>query len=248
MNVATRGTRLLRRPAVGEPYLARPFVNIYDPLGDAEPPFLSEANGRYANALFAKRVSPNPVYVADTVDKAPRRRCPQVAVVGHSNVGKSSLLNSLLYGEMVPRFARDVISNAKMLKEPLFAPVSHTPGRTRHMFTFDLGDDLSLVDLPGYGFAKVPDVSGMQQVVGVTCGVGCEKRVVGAGKQVPQAGSQSTTSFVAHRQPQGAGGTGHQALEHAGGHARALPGGAHQVRGAETSGATPGVPAGRGDA
>ncbi|GFE53619.1 GTP-binding [Babesia ovis] len=137
--------------------MARPFVNIYDPRCESDPPFLSEANVDYATKLFAKSVLPNPVYVADTIENAPRRKVPQVAIVGKSNVGKSSLINSLLYGEMLPRFARDVVSNAKMLKDPIFAPVSHNPGRTRHMFTFDLGGDLSLVDLPGYGFAKVPD-------------------------------------------------------------------------------------------
>ncbi|KAK2197181.1 bifunctional P-loop containing nucleoside triphosphate hydrolase/GTP binding domain/EngB-type guanine nucleotide-binding (G) domain [Babesia duncani] len=47
------------------------------------------------------------------------------------------------------------VSNAKIFKNPNFAPVSNTPGRTRHLFTFDLGNELSLVDLPGYGYAKV---------------------------------------------------------------------------------------------
>ncbi|CDR95959.1 GTP-binding protein, putative [Babesia bigemina] len=161
MNSAAAVRGLLNRPTVAAPYLARPFVNIYDLEGTTEAPFLSEANISYAARLFEKRVNPNPVYVADTVDDAPRRRTPQVAILGHSNVGKSSLLNSLLYGKMLPRFAKDVRSNAKMLKEPVFAPVSDNPGRTRHMFTFDLGGDLSLVDLPGYGYAKVPDVRQM---------------------------------------------------------------------------------------
>ncbi|GBE59823.1 GTP-binding protein [Babesia ovata] len=157
MRGAAAARRLLNRPTVAAPYLARPFVNIYDLEGNTEAPFLSDANVKYATKLFEKRVNPNPVYVADTLDDAPRRKTPQVAILGHSNVGKSSLLNSLLYGQMVPRFAKDVRSNAKMLKEPVFAPVSDNPGRTRHMFTFDLGGDLSLVDLPGYGYAKVPD-------------------------------------------------------------------------------------------
>ncbi|AFZ80415.1 hypothetical protein BEWA_032680 [Theileria equi strain WA] len=111
----------------------------------------------YSKKLFAKKVSSNPVYVADTIDSYPVKKIPQVAFVGYSNVGKSSLLNTLLYGAPVPSFAKGVVSNAKMLKDPKFAPVSSIPGRTRHLFTFDLGGDLSLVDLPGYGEARVPN-------------------------------------------------------------------------------------------
>lgn len=157
MAAFSKGAGLLKRPAAVEPYLARPFVNIYSPTENCDPPFLDQANVDYCRTLFSKKINPNPVYVADTVDGAHKRSIPQVAVVGKSNVGKSSLINSLLYGSMLPHFAKDVVSNAAMLKDPVFAPISHTPGRTRHMFTFDLGGDLSLVDLPGYGIAKVPD-------------------------------------------------------------------------------------------
>jgi GTP-binding protein len=64
----------------------------------------------------------------------------EVAVVGRSNVGKSSLINAL--------------ANTKQL-----ARVSNTPGRTQLINLFELtdaGDRRALVDLPGYGYAKVP--------------------------------------------------------------------------------------------
>lgn len=68
----------------------------------------------------------------------PKGDLPEVAVVGRSNVGKSSLLNRL--------------TGAKRM-----AFVSKTPGRTQLINFFRLEDDLLLADLPGYGFAKVPE-------------------------------------------------------------------------------------------
>jgi len=62
---------------------------------------------------------------------------PEVAFAGRSNVGKSSLLN--------------VIINRKKL-----ARTSSTPGRTQSLNYFRVGESLYLVDLPGYGFARVP--------------------------------------------------------------------------------------------
>jgi GTP-binding protein len=61
----------------------------------------------------------------------------EVAFVGRSNAGKSSAINTL--------------ANHKRL-----AFVSKTPGRTQLINFFSLGDDRSLVDLPGYGYADVP--------------------------------------------------------------------------------------------
>ena len=61
----------------------------------------------------------------------------EVAVVGRSNVGKSSLVNAL--------------ANRNQL-----AKVSKTPGRTQLLNLFEMGDGTTLMDLPGYGFAKVP--------------------------------------------------------------------------------------------
>ena len=62
-------------------------------------------------------------------------RLPEIAFIGRSNVGKSSLINSLV--------------NCKI------AITSKTPGRTRQLNFFELGKRLSIVDMPGYGYAKV---------------------------------------------------------------------------------------------
>lgn len=65
---------------------------------------------------------------------------PQVAFSGRSNVGKSSLINTLL------RRTRKKI-----------ARVSTTPGKTRALNFYAVNDAFYLVDLPGYGFARVPE-------------------------------------------------------------------------------------------
>lgn len=62
---------------------------------------------------------------------------PEVAFVGRSNVGKSSLIN--------------VLANRKALVR-----TSSTPGRTQLINFFDINNILTLVDLPGYGYAKAP--------------------------------------------------------------------------------------------
>lgn len=61
---------------------------------------------------------------------------PEIAFIGRSNVGKSTIINSL--------------TNRKSL-----ARVSNTPGRTRLVNYFLINDQIHLVDLPGYGYAKV---------------------------------------------------------------------------------------------
>lgn len=67
----------------------------------------------------------------------PREPYSEVAFLGRSNVGKSSLINSLL--------------NRKSL-----ARTSNTPGRTQSINFFLINRSFCFVDLPGYGFAKVP--------------------------------------------------------------------------------------------
>lgn len=61
---------------------------------------------------------------------------PEIAIAGKSNVGKSSMINS-------------ICTRSKLAK------VSGTPGKTRLINIFRINDDFHLVDLPGYGFAKV---------------------------------------------------------------------------------------------
>jgi GTP-binding protein len=72
----------------------------------------------------------------------------QVAFVGRSNVGKSSLINMLL-------------------KHNKLAKTSSTPGRTRLINYFQANDDVYFVDLPGYGYAKASkkEVDGWQSMI-----------------------------------------------------------------------------------
>lgn len=67
----------------------------------------------------------------------PRGELPEIAFVGRSNVGKSSLINSLL-------------NRKKLVK------TSATPGKTQMINFFDVNHEMVFADLPGYGFAKVP--------------------------------------------------------------------------------------------
>ena len=66
----------------------------------------------------------------------PESSLPEVAFAGRSNVGKSSLLNTLV-------------------RRKSFARVSRTPGRTREINFFRINNTFVLVDLPGYGYARI---------------------------------------------------------------------------------------------
>ena len=70
------------------------------------------------------------------LNQLPSGTLPEVAFAGRSNVGKSSLVNALTGRTTLAR-------------------TSNTPGRTQQLIFFDLGGRLMLVDLPGYGYAKV---------------------------------------------------------------------------------------------
>ncbi len=78
------------------------------------------------------------VFVTSMADyrEIPPITLPQLAIVGRSNVGKSSLINALC-------------RNRKLCK------TSGTPGKTRLINVFLVNDSFHLIDLPGYGFAKV---------------------------------------------------------------------------------------------
>ncbi len=71
------------------------------------------------------------------LDQVPPTDMPEIAFVGRSNVGKSSLLNALTGRHALAR-------------------TSNQPGRTQQLNFFDLDDRLMLVDLPGYGYASAP--------------------------------------------------------------------------------------------
>lgn len=71
-----------------------------------------------------------------TVNQCPKRLLPEYAFVGRSNVGKSSLINMLTGRKDIAR-------------------VSNTPGKTQHINYYLIDDSWYLVDLPGYGYAKI---------------------------------------------------------------------------------------------
>ena len=70
-----------------------------------------------------------------TVASLPNTAFPEYAFVGRSNVGKSSLINAIV-GEKIAR-------------------TSNTPGRTQELNLFNIDDRVLLMDLPGYGYARV---------------------------------------------------------------------------------------------
>jgi GTP-binding protein len=87
---------------------------------------------------FARKLFAGPcdfIWGSSRIDNLPPQSLKEVAFVGRSNVGKSSLINALTGRKTVAR-------------------VSQTPGRTQQINFFNLGGKLMLVDLPGYGYAK----------------------------------------------------------------------------------------------
>jgi len=95
----------------------------------------SEAALEAGRLLFARPCQF--VFAAQSLDGLPPVAGPEVALAGRSNVGKSSLLNALTGQRALAR-------------------VSQQPGRTRQLNFFDLGERLTLVDMPGYGYAQAP--------------------------------------------------------------------------------------------
>jgi GTP-binding protein len=83
------------------------------------------------------------VWGATSAENLPPEKLNEVAFVGRSNAGKSSLINALTGRKSLAR-------------------VSQTPGATRQINFFNLADRLMLVDLPGYGFAKRSKTEALQ--------------------------------------------------------------------------------------
>jgi len=86
------------------------------------------------------RLDANFLMSAPNLAGAPPPTCPEVAFVGRSNAGKSSVLNQ-------------ITGNRRMAK------VSRTPGRTQLLNFFDVRTGGRVVDLPGYGFAKAGKIA-----------------------------------------------------------------------------------------
>lgn len=76
--------------------------------------------------------------VCGITSRLPDNEKPEVAFAGKSNVGKSSLINALM--------------NRKS-----YARISATPGKTQTINFYNINDEIYLVDLPGYGYAKVSE-------------------------------------------------------------------------------------------
>ena len=83
----------------------------------------------FADAAFLRAVG--------ALEDLPPEGPPEIAFAGRSNVGKSSAINALLGRKSLAR-------------------TSKTPGRTQTINFYQVGDETRFVDLPGYGFARVP--------------------------------------------------------------------------------------------
>jgi GTP-binding protein len=76
-------------------------------------------------------------YASSAIDNLPPPGLPEIAFAGRSNAGKSSLINALTGRAALARTSR-------------------TPGRTQELIFFELGSELMIVDMPGYGYAAAP--------------------------------------------------------------------------------------------
>ena len=81
--------------------------------------------------------------VCGITSKLPENELPEIAFAGKSNVGKSSLINALM--------------NRKS-----YARISATPGKTQTINFYNINEEMYLVDLPGYGCAKVSEKEKIQ--------------------------------------------------------------------------------------
>ena len=88
---------------------------------------------RFLNLFYSKNIF---LGSFNEVKKIPNHHLPECCFIGRSNVGKSSMINS--------------ITKSKKL-----AKTSKTPGRTQSVNIYEISKKLNIVDLPGYGYAKL---------------------------------------------------------------------------------------------
>ena len=112
--------------------------------GDLHPPRALDPDEIEAGRLLFAREC-RFIAGAANIGALPPEGLPEVAFIGRSNVGKSSLVNALTGRRMLAR-------------------TSNTPGRTRQLNFFDLDGRLVLVDLPGYGYAEASPVEKKQWI------------------------------------------------------------------------------------
>ncbi len=117
-----------------------------------------------ADAEFARKLFAGPCdffWGTGDIKSLPPESLSEIAFVGRSNAGKSSLINALTGRKTVAR-------------------VSNTPGRTREINFFNLGGKLILTDLPGYGYAKASKEMAMEwqnTIFAYLCGRASLRRV-----------------------------------------------------------------------
>ena len=111
---------------------------------------MSEKNQKISD--YFENVSVKFVKSAEFLSQCPENEWAEFALLGRSNVGKSSFVN-LIFGEKT------------------LAKISQTPGKTQLMNFFSLNENLCLVDLPGYGYAKVSKTqqAGLSKIIKNYC-------------------------------------------------------------------------------
>ena len=102
-------------------------------MAELTPPALTPEEIEAGRHLFAQNC--HFFYAAQSITQLPDPLGPEIAFAGRSNVGKSSLVNALTGQKALAR-------------------ASGQPGRTKQLNFFNLGDRLTLVDMPGYGYAQ----------------------------------------------------------------------------------------------
>lgn len=115
-------------------------------MGTSENNLIDETALEAGEALFRQPIEFIKGVV--NVEGLPQADRPEIAFAGRSNVGKSSLINALTGRRALAR-------------------TSNTPGRTREINYFEIEQHAYLVDMPGYGYAKVPKelVAGWTQLI-----------------------------------------------------------------------------------